>query len=63
MGSKKKSMNPYYHLESEQIRIGKKTHFLDNKQSLCDHGGLYPMIAIKGNYISGNVYNQINENL
>ena len=26
---------------------------------LCDHDGLHPMIARKGKYIPGNVYNQM----
>ena len=56
------SMNPYDHLQSEQTRIEKKKHFLiENKQCLCDHGGLHPIIEIKGKYIPGNVYNKMKE--
>ena len=29
---------------------------IDNRQNLCEHGGLYPMISQKGKYILGNVY-------
>ena len=44
------SMNPYDNLESEQTRIeGKRSFIIDNKDYLCDHGGLYSMIARKGN--------------
>ena len=28
---------------------------------MCDHGGLHPMIEIKGKYIPGNIYNQKKE--
>ena len=55
-------MNPYDILESEQTLIRKKRYFLiGDKQFLCDHGGLYPMIERKGKYIPGNLYNQMNE--
>ena len=51
------SMNPYEHLLSEQSRIENKSQFLvDNKQHLCEHGGLHPMTARKGKYIPDNVY-------
>ena len=57
-------MNPYDNLESEQARIEKNRHFLiDNKQCLCDHGGLHTMIEIKGKYIPGNVNNQTKEKI
>ena len=53
-------MNSYDHLESEQARIEKKRHFIiDNKQCLCENGGLHPMIARKGKYIPENVYNNM----
>ena len=29
---------------------------IDNKQNLCEHGGLHPMTERKGKYIPGNVY-------
>ena len=44
------SMNPYGHLESEQEIIEKKTFLIDNKQCLCEHCGLYPIIARKEKY-------------
>ena len=51
------SMNPYEYLLSEQSRTKKKSLFLiDNKQHLCEHGGLHPMTARKGKYIPDNVY-------
>ena len=38
------SMNPYEHLLSEKSRIENKSQFLiDNKQNLCEHGGLHQM--------------------
>ena len=50
-------MNPYEHLLSEKSRIENKSRFLiDNKQNLCEHGGLHPMTARKGKYIPVNVY-------
>ena len=53
-------MNPYDNLESEQARKDKKRHFIiDNKKLLCEHGVLYPIIAIKRKYIPGNVYNHM----
>ena len=51
------SMNPYEHLLSEKSRIENKIQFLiDNKQNLCEHGGLHPMTAQKGKYTPVNVY-------
>ena len=56
------SMNPYEHLELEQVRIEKNRCFLIyNKQCLCEHNGLHPMMARKGKYNQGNVYNDIKE--
>ena len=53
-------MNPYEHLESEKTRIENKRQFLiDNRQNLCEHGGLHPMITRKGKYIPGKVYNSM----
>ena len=55
-------MNPYDYLESEKSRIEKCIHFLiDNKQCLCEHGGLHTMIARKRKYTPGNVYNHVKE--
>ena len=55
-------MNPYEHLLSEKSRIENKSQFLiDNKQNLCEHGGLHPMIARKGEYIPDKVYNSMKE--
>ena len=55
-------MNPYEILESEKTRIQKKRQFLiDNKQNLCDNGGLHTIIARKVKYITGKVYNTIKE--
>ena len=34
---------------------------IDNKQCLCEHGGLNPMIERKGKYIPGNVQNHMKE--
>ena len=51
------SMNPYENLLSEQLRTKKKSQFLiDNKQHLCEHGFLHPMIAQKDKYIPDNLY-------
>ena len=51
------SMNPYEHLLSEKSRIENKSQFLvDNKQNLCEHGGVHKMTAQKGKYIPVNVY-------
>ena len=51
------SMNPYEHLLSEKSRIENKSQILiDNKQKLCEHGGLHPMTLQKGKYIPVNVY-------
>ena len=36
-------------------------YFIDNRQTLCEHGGFNPMIKIKGKYISGKVYNNMKE--
>ena len=53
-------MNPYEHLESEKTRIENKSRFLiDNRQNLCEHGGLNTMIAQKVRYIPGKVYNSM----
>ena len=42
-------MNPYGDLESEKTRIENKSRFLiDNRQKICEHGGLHPMIARNG---------------
>ena len=50
-------MNPYEHLQSEKSIIENKSRFLiENKQNLCEHGGLHPMTAQKGKYTPGNVY-------
>ena len=50
-------MNPYEHLQSEKTRIEDKSQFLiDNRQNLCEHGGLHPMTARRGKYIPVNVY-------
>ena len=58
------SMNPYEHLLSEKSRIENKSQFLiDNKQSLCEHGGLNPMTARKGKYIPVNVYTSMKDTL
>ena len=55
-------MNPVEHLESEKTRIDKKSQFLiDNRQNLCEHGGLHPIIVQKGKYIPGKVYNSTKE--
>ena len=35
--------------------------FIYNKQCLCEHGGLNPMISRKGKYIPEHVYNQMKE--
>ena len=54
------SMNPYDHLESEEMRRDENRHFIiENKECLCDHGSLHPMKAIKGKYIAEILYNQM----
>ena len=56
------SMNPVEHLESERTRIENKSQFLiDNRQQLCEHGGLHPMIARNSKYIPGKLYNYMKE--
>ena len=58
------SMSPVEHLESEKTIIYNKRQFLiDNRKSLCERGGLHPMIARKGKYIPGKVYNSMKETL
>ena len=55
-------MNPVEHLESGKTRILNKRQFLiGNRLNLSEHVGLHPMIAIKGNYIPGKVYNSTKE--
>ena len=55
-------MNPYAHLESEKTRIEEERHFMiENKEYLCDYGGLHLMISRKGKYIPGYVYNKMKE--
>ena len=34
----------------------KSLFLIDNKQNLCEHGGLHPMKAQKGKYIPVNLY-------
>ena len=34
---------------------------IDNRQNLCEHSGLHPMIAIKGKYIPGKVCSSMKE--
>ena len=36
---------------------------IDNKQLVCEHGGLNTIIARKGKYIPGNLYNIMKEKL
>ena len=56
------SMNPVEHLESEKTRKDNKRQFLiNNRQTLCEHGGLHKMISRKGKYIPGKVYNYTKE--
>ena len=55
-------MNPVEHLESEKTIIeNKRNKFIDNRKNLCEHGGFHPMIARKGKYISGKLYNSMKE--
>ena len=55
-------MNPYEHLLSEKLRTKKKSQFLiDNKQHLCEHGGLYPITSRKGKYIPDSVYTSMKD--
>ena len=56
------SMNPYENLEWGKTRLETKIKCLiDNRQKLCEHGGLHQMIEIRGKYISGKVYNTMKE--
>ena len=58
------STNPYEHFISEELRIKKKSQFLnDNKQHLCENGFLHPMTARKGKYIPDNVYTSMEDTL
>ena len=53
-------MNSYEHLQSEITRIENKSRFfIDNRQNVCEHVGLNPMIARKGKYIPGKFYNSM----
>ena len=53
-------MNPVEHLESGKTRIENKIQFfIDNREKLCKHGGLHPMISRKDIYIPGKVYNSM----
>ena len=61
MGSKNISMKPYDHFESGKKKEKKRQFLIDKKQCLCENGGLYPITAIKGKYIPGNLYNHIKE--
>ena len=48
---------PLWTFTIKKTRIENKSWFvIDNRQNLCEHGGLYPMISRKGKYILGNVY-------
>ena len=58
----KQTMNPYDHIESENKKREKKT-FIDNKQTICYHGGLHTMRTRKGKYIPGKIYNIMKETL
>ena len=56
------SMNRYEHLQSRKTIIENKSRFLiDNRQNLCEHGGLHTMTARKVKYIPGKVYNYMKE--
>ena len=56
-------MNHVEDLESAKTRIDiMRQFFIDNRKKLCEHGGLHAMIAIKGKYIPGNIYNLMKEN-
>ena len=58
------SMNPYEHLESGETRIENKSQFLiDNRENVCEHGDLFPMIARKEKYILGKAYTSIKRNI
>ena len=55
-------MNPYEHLQSEKTRIENKSRFLiDNRQNLCENGGLHPMTELKSKYIPVNAYISMKE--
>ena len=34
---------------------------IDNRQNLCEHGGLHPMISREGKHTPGKVYNSMKE--
>ena len=60
MGSKIYINEPLRTFRIRTIKREKKRYFLiDNKQWLCEHGGLHPMIARKGKYLPENVYNHM----
>ena len=52
-------LNIYSQNNQEQGR--KSPFFIDNKQHLCEHGGLHPMTARKGKYIPDNVYTSMKD--
>ena len=56
------SMNPVKYLESGKTRIdNKRQSLIDNRQNLCENGGLHPMISRKEKYIAGKLYSSIKE--
>ena len=45
-----------------KTRIENKNQFLiDNRQNICEYGGLHPMIAQKGKYTPSKVYTSMKE--
>ena len=56
------SKNPYENLEPGKTGIeNKRQLFIDNRQNLCEHGGLHTIISRKEKYIPGKVYNTMKE--
>ena len=41
----------------------KSQFFIDNKQHLCEHGGLQPITIRKGKYVPDNVYTSMRDKL
>ena len=35
--------------------------FIDNRQNLCEHGGMNQIIELKGKYVPGKVYTSMKE--
>ena len=51
---------PFWTFRTRKTRMENNV-LIDNRQKLCEHGVLHPMIATKGKYTPGKVYNTTKE--